>query len=126
MQCSRFCQRNKKTADLAESSLLASLNSFRTLDSGLSTFHSNAMAPPCLIVMHPRERRSKCTVRPLRGLPGFEFRRYPLREAIPQGYVRLGLGGPLLSDADAGRGLLVLDGTWRWASKMEAQLAHVP
>lgn len=84
------------------------------------------MHPPCLIVIHPRERRAKCTVRPLRGLPGFEFRRYPLREAIPSGYVRLGLGGPMLSHADADCGLLILDGTWRWAGKMEAQLADVP
>lgn len=84
------------------------------------------MTPPTLIVIHPRERRAKCTVRPLRGLPGFEFRRYPLKDAVPLGYVRLGLGGPVLSAADADCGLLILDGTWRWAGKMEAQLADVP
>ncbi len=84
------------------------------------------MPPSTLIVVHPRERRAKCTVRPLRGLPGFEFRRYPLKESVPAGYVRLGLGGPMLSDADAECGLLVLDGTWRWAGRMEAQLADVP
>jgi pre-rRNA-processing protein TSR3 len=79
-----------------------------------------------LILIHPRERRAKCTVRPLRGRPGFEFRRYPLREPIPAGYVRLGLGGPVLSTDDRECGLLVLDGTWRWAARMEAQLADIP
>lgn len=82
-------------------------------------------APPTLIVIHPRERRAKCTVRPLRGLPGFEFRGYPLKQPIPAGYVRLGLGGPALSVNDAESGLLVLDGTWRWAGRMEAQLADI-
>jgi pre-rRNA-processing protein TSR3 len=86
----------------------------------------NPMPPPTLIVIHPRERRAKCTVRPLRALPGFEFRPYPLRQPIPAGYVRLGLGGPLLSSADVDCGLLVLDGTWRWAARMEAQLADIP
>jgi len=82
--------------------------------------------PPTLIVVHPREKKSKCTVRPLAGLPGFEFRRYPLRVPIPAGYVRLGLDGPPLSAADAAAGLLILDGTWRWAEKMESQLAEIP
>jgi pre-rRNA-processing protein TSR3 len=81
---------------------------------------------PTLIVVHPRERRAKCTVRPLRGLPGFEFRRFPLRQPVPPGYVRLGLGGPTLSREDADCGLLVLDGTWRWAGRMEGQLTEIP
>ena len=84
------------------------------------------MPPPTLIVMHPRERRAKCTVRPLRGMPEFEFRRFPLRQPVPGGYVRLGLGGPVLSANDSAQGLLVLDGTWRWAGRMEAQLADIP
>lgn len=82
--------------------------------------------PPTLIVVHPRERKAKCTVRPLQGLPGIEFRRFPLRQPIPAGYVRLGLGGPVLSAQDAPCGLLILDGTWRWAGRMEAELADIP
>lgn len=84
------------------------------------------MPPPTLILVHPRERKSKCTVRPLAGLPGFEFRRFPLRLPIPEGYVRLGLGGPVLSAADADAGLLILDGTWRWAERMESRLGEIP
>ncbi len=85
------------------------------------------MSPPTIIVVHPKERRSKCSVQPLRGREGFVFWKYPHRgvESV-EGYVRLGLDGPLLSPADVERGLLVLDGTWRYAAAMERDYAHVP
>lgn len=75
---------------------------------------------PTVIVVHPRERRSKCSVEPLRGRPEFCFCRFPDPVTIDRGrYVRLGLNGPILNDADADRGLLLLDGTWRLAARME-------
>jgi len=40
-------------------------------------------------------------------------------------YVRLGIGGRMLSAEDADRGLLLLDGTWRLAAKMEPFYSHV-
>lgn len=91
----------------------------------------NAQQPvpelPTIIVVHRRERRSKCTVEPLRQQAGFEFWPYPQKEPKqPENYVRLGLGGPLLSPADRTSGLLVLDGTWRWAERMEADFENVP
>lgn len=80
-----------------------------------------------IIVVHHKERRSKCSVEPLRGRDGFEFRTYPQDNIeIPANYVRLGIDGPLLSKADASSGLLVLDGTWRWAEKMEKDYEQVP
>ncbi|WP_063710484.1 ribosome biogenesis domain-containing protein [Schlesneria paludicola] len=82
--------------------------------------------PQTIIIVHPRERRAKCTVHPLRQRPGFQFYKHP---RVPQeltGYVRLGLGGPLLSEADKNSGLLVLDGTWRWVEPMERLTASVP
>jgi pre-rRNA-processing protein TSR3 len=83
--------------------------------------------PPTVIVVHPKERRSKCSVEPLRGRPGFAFWNWPKRGPEPLGgFVRLGLGGPELSPADAGRGLLVLDGTWRLASRMEPDFSDLP
>lgn len=83
--------------------------------------------PPTVIVVHPKEKRSKCSVEPLRGRPGFAFWNWPRRGPEPlDGYVRLGLGGPELSPDDAGRGLLVLDGTWRLASRMEPDFADLP
>jgi|SRR5580704_1147575 pre-rRNA-processing protein TSR3 len=83
--------------------------------------------PPTIIVVHPREKRSKCTVEPLRNREGFLFWTFPDRgpESL-ESYVRLGIGGPVLSTDDADRGLLVLDGTWRLADRMEKFFRHVP
>jgi pre-rRNA-processing protein TSR3 len=87
----------------------------------------NATAPPTIIVVHRRERRSKCSVEPLREHPDFRFLTYPQDEdPIPGGYVRLGLGGPLLSPEDSARGLLVLDATWRLVSKLENRYSEIP
>ena len=83
--------------------------------------------PPTIIVVHPRENRQKCSVEPLRSNSDFAFWTFPQQGAEPlDGYVRLGIGGPLLSPDDASRGLLVLDGTWRLAQRMEASFAHLP
>jgi pre-rRNA-processing protein TSR3 len=89
---------------------------------------SRAMSPlPTIIVIHPRERRSKCTVEALRCHDGFVFWTFPEQGAQPlDGYVRLGIGGPLLSADDRNCGLLVLDGTWRLADRMEKFFTHVP
>lgn len=86
-----------------------------------------APAPPTILVVHPREKRSKCSIEPLRGRPGFVFWTFPDRGTEPlDRYVRIGLGGPPLSLADAGRGLLLLDGTWHLARRMEPQYASLP
>ena len=83
--------------------------------------------PPTIIVVHPRERRSKCTVEPLRDRDGYIFHTFPERGPEPlDNYVRLGFGGPLLSDADGDRGLLVLDATWRLVERMENVYHEVP
>src|SRR4051812_24271368 len=81
---------------------------------------------PTILLMHPREKAVKCTVACLRKREGFVFCTHPDIPAIPAGYVRLGLGGPLLSADDADAGLLVLDGTWRLARRMEPFVRHVP
>ncbi len=85
------------------------------------------MPSPTIIVVHPRENRRKCSVEPLRQHSDFRFWTFPERgtESL-QGYVRLGIGGPLLSEADRESGLLVLDGTWRLAQRMEPSFADVP
>jgi pre-rRNA-processing protein TSR3 len=82
---------------------------------------------PTIIVVHPKERRSKCTVLPLRGREGFLFWKYPHRGPELTGdYVRLGFDGPEIGPDDADRGLLILDGTWRLAAAMERDFADVP
>ena len=83
--------------------------------------------PPTVIVVHPREKRPKCSVEPLRGRPGFSFWSFPERGPEPlDGYVRLGLGGRSLTLEDAGRGLLILDATWRLAERMTPFFREVP
>jgi rRNA small subunit aminocarboxypropyltransferase len=83
--------------------------------------------PPTVIVVHPREKRSKCTVEPLRGRDGFVFWTFPDRGHEPlDGYVRLVVDGPVLSAGDADRGLLVLDGTWRLAQRMDKFFHALP
>ncbi len=52
---------------------------------------------------------------------------YPLTEPLAfDGYVRLAAEGPALSEADRDAGILLLDGSWRSASKMNAQFLTVP
>jgi pre-rRNA-processing protein TSR3 len=83
--------------------------------------------PPTIIVVHPREKRSKCTVEFLRGRDGFVFWTFPDRGREPlAGYVRLAMEGPVLSREDAERGLLVLDGTWRLAFRMDKFFRELP
>jgi pre-rRNA-processing protein TSR3 len=97
------------------------------LDPRRFIIHSSQMTiPETIIVVHPRERRAKCTVQPLRNRPGFVFYKHPRVPAQLPNYVRLGLGGPVLSEADIDSGLLVLDGTWRWVEPMERLAAAVP
>lgn len=84
--------------------------------------------PPTIIVVHPKERRSKCTVEPLRSWEDYVFWTFPEPGDEPlDNYVRLGFGGPVLNAEDDGHaGLLVLDGTWKLAGKMERMFADVP
>lgn len=87
----------------------------------------NTVAPPTVILVHPRERRSKCSVEPLRGRSGYVFVQWPAPVPVNlEGYVRLGLGGPLLSAADSNSGLLLLDGTWRLVANMVSHCQDLP
>ena len=84
--------------------------------------------PRTIIVVHPREKRSKCTVEPLRNRSEYVFWTFPEPgDESLEAYVRLGFGGPVLSEADDGhRGLLVLDGTWKLAGRMENVFNDIP
>lgn len=83
--------------------------------------------PPTIIVVHPKERKSKCTVQPLRTRDDFIFWKFPRKEPEKlTSYFRLGMDGPQISKADANQGLLVLDGTWRLAEKMEPDYRELP
>jgi len=87
----------------------------------------SAAHPPTIIVVHPKERKSKCSVQPLRKRDDFIFWKFPRKEPEKlTTYVRLGMEGPEISRDDADRGLLVLDGTWRLAEKMEGDYEELP
>ena len=67
-----------------------------------------------LILRDPRESTKKCSLTPLRGVPGVEFRTYhPDRRVDATGRVLLDPEGEELSEADAGRGLFLIDCAWR-------------
>jgi pre-rRNA-processing protein TSR3 len=82
--------------------------------------------PSIVIVRHRHENPRKCSIYPLRGRPGIVLLHYPLKEQLPlAGYVRLAAEGPELTLDDAGAGLLLLDGSWRWAAAMTRDFAEV-
>jgi pre-rRNA-processing protein TSR3 len=84
-------------------------------------------APITIIVRHPAENPKKCSVWPLKGRPDVLFLSFPVTRRPPlDGYVRLAAEGPPLSPADADAGILLLDGSWRWAGAMERDFADVP
>lgn len=83
--------------------------------------------PITIIVRHTHENPKKCSILPLKGRPDLLFLNYPVRERPPlEGYVRLAADGPELSVEDTGYGLLLLDGSWRWAGAMTRDFADVP
>ena len=83
--------------------------------------------PITVIVRHTHENPRKCSIWPLRGRPDVSICPYPVNERPDlSGYIRLAAEGPELSAADAPFGLLLLDGSWRWAAAMERDFRDVP
>ncbi|HTU23401.1 MAG TPA: DUF309 domain-containing protein [Gemmataceae bacterium] len=83
--------------------------------------------PPTIIVRHTHENPRKCSVLPLRGRADVVFLTHPVkaRPALDS-YVRLAAEGPPLSPSDAEKGILLLDGSWRWAAAMTRDFLDVP
>jgi len=86
---------------------------------------------PTLLVVHPRENRAKCSLEPLRGRLDLRFVRFrpSLAQELaldPASHVRLAVDGEPLSARDDGRGLILLDGNWRFAAPMNRAFAQVP
>jgi pre-rRNA-processing protein TSR3 len=79
--------------------------------------------PPTIILRHRKENLKKCSLRGLEGRPDFRLFTYP-KETLPDlsGYVLLTMDAPLLSAADRNAGIFLIDGTWRYAERMERQL----
>jgi pre-rRNA-processing protein TSR3 len=78
---------------------------------------------PTLILRHRKENRKKCSLTPLEKRPGFIFLTYPKDPLIDlSSYLLLSLEGEPLSAQDMGKGLCLIDATWRYASSMQEWL----
>lgn len=75
---------------------------------------------PTIIIRHTKENKKKCSLTPLEKRADMLFFEYPLKAPLPQleDYILLDLDGEELSKSDSNKGLLILDGTWRYAKKM--------
>lgn len=78
---------------------------------------------PTIILRHRKENLKKCSLRGLERSPHFKFYTYPLNEPLPcLHYVTLDLEAEPLSRKDRDLGLLIIDGTWKYAKKMVTTL----
>jgi len=76
-----------------------------------------------LIYRDPRESAAKCSLTPLRGLPGIAFVSHRVDRRVDVGSrVLLHPDGEVLTAADVGAGLLLVDCSWRRVPQM---LAHI-
>jgi pre-rRNA-processing protein TSR3 len=81
--------------------------------------------PITWILRHRRENLKKCSLRGLEGRKDLQFYTYPIDTLPPlDGTIVLSVEAPLLTEADAQRRLLLIDGTWKHASVMFNQLPH--
>jgi pre-rRNA-processing protein TSR3 len=83
--------------------------------------------PPTFVIRHRLENLKKCSLRGLEIRSDFIFLSYPY-SSLPtlHDYIVLTMNAPLLTIADAPYGLLILDGTWRYAAKMFKPLDQQP
>lgn len=81
---------------------------------------------PTIILRSRKERKDRCTIWPLRAHPAVRIVHYPCRELpSPENAILLHPEGAPLSAADAGRPLIILDGSWRHAASMATHYARV-
>ncbi len=82
---------------------------------------------PAAVIRHGKERRSKCTLEPLRGRRDVRF--YEAKRDFhfdASGYILLAVDGEVLTRKDAGKPLLILDAAWRYLPQLEACLEGDP
>lgn len=82
---------------------------------------------PITIIRHPKERLSKCSLRPLEGRKGITFLKASKDFHFDAtGFILLSVDAPPLSAKDAGHPLLLLDSTWRLLPDLEKCLRGNP
>jgi len=83
--------------------------------------------PEVLILRDPKESAHKCSLTPLRGMPGIRFVEYGAdRRVDASGRILLHAEGELLTAADAGLDLFLIDCSWRRVSKLQARVDGAP
>lgn len=85
------------------------------------------LLPPDVVIRHPREKKSKCSLQPLVGRADMVF--HEARRGFrfdASGYLLLAVDAPVVTAADAGLPLLVLDSTWRLLPKLQACITGSP
>ncbi|MEM7206081.1 MAG: hypothetical protein AAF628_37850 [Planctomycetota bacterium] len=82
---------------------------------------------PVTVIRHPKERIAKCSLRFLHDRPEFTFlKARPGFTFDATGYLLLAVDAPVLTAADAGVPLLLLDSTWRYLPQLKAALRGEP
>lgn len=80
-----------------------------------------------VIIRHPKERKAKCSLEPLRGREDLRFLvAAPTLSFDATGFILLEVGAPPLSASDACLPLLLLDSTWRLLPQIRACVAGSP
>jgi len=83
--------------------------------------------PPTIIIRHRKENLKKCSLRGLETRDDMLFFSYPLKKDLPElkNYVLLSFDGPELSTKDSASGIVLIDGTWKYAAKMQSQIKQL-
>ena len=80
-----------------------------------------------VIIRHPREKKSKCSLEPLRGRHDLRFlTATPDFSFDATGFLLLSIDAPVISSEDADLPILLLDSTWRLLPRLEACLSGEP
>lgn len=85
------------------------------------------MPPPTIIFRHRKENLKKCSLSGLESREDLSFYKYPI-ESLPalENYLVLSLDGPVLTKKDAAQGIVLIDGTWKYAEKMFKHVNYLP
>ena len=82
---------------------------------------------PVIIIRHPKEKISKCSLEHLRGVPGLTFLNANKNFRFDAtGHILLTINAPPLTAADAGYPLILLDSTWRLLPQLDSCLTGRP
>ncbi len=83
--------------------------------------------PLVSIIRHAEENLVKCTLEPLRHRPELEFIEASGETTLDgTGMLLLEVGAPPITLADAGRRLILLDGSWKQVAELRARVTGQP